>query len=170
MSKQHSPSDSQAQGMTSGLTLPSSGHACGMPLKSNVRFMKTLYEASSAVEANDPYLLRQRSDRAHSREASTGAIGELPAEACPSRRDESGLREGSEVVERWDSDQPKRPNQDPLAVAAGSVCVRSVALGVAGSYAFYRSPVTVDGVDYNGDASLTRSGPTPQAEAAEIRG
>jgi len=75
-----------------------------------------------------------------------------------------------EVVERWDSDQPKEANQDLWPSAAGSVW-RSVRVGarVAGSYAFYRSPVIVDGVDYNGDGSLTRSGPTPKREAAESR-
>jgi len=121
--------------------------------------MKTLYEASSAVEGHMILdLLRQEGLTAHIHgEHLQGAIGELPAAGLVRLVvDEADYAKAREVVERWDSDQPQevkpRSATRPPRVLYGVLL--GLALGIAGSYAFYRSPVTVDGVDYNADGLL----------------
>jgi hypothetical protein len=72
--------------------------------------MKTLYEASSAVEGHMILdLLRQEGLTAHIHgEHLQGAIGEFPAAGLVRLVvDEADYAKAREVVERWDSDQPQ---------------------------------------------------------------
>ena len=121
--------------------------------------MKTLYEASSAVEAHMIVdLLKQEGVTAHIHgEHLQGAMGELPAAGLVRLVvAEPDYKNAKKVVDRWDSDQPKQarlsPSSRPPRVLYGVLL--GLTLGIAGSYAFNRSPVTVDGVDYNADGVL----------------
>lgn len=122
-------------------------------------FMKTLYEASNAVEAHMILdLLQQEGLNAHIQgEHLQGAMGGLPAGGLVRvvvAEDDYG--KARELVERWDTDQPKEAAPKPSTRASKAVYALfgGLLLGIAGSYAFYRSPVTNDGVDYNRDGLL----------------
>jgi Putative prokaryotic signal transducing protein len=121
--------------------------------------MKTLYEASSAVEAHMVLdLLRQEGLTAHIHgEHLQGAIGELPAAGLVRVVvDEADHAQARDVVARWEAEQPKEavPRSSARMPRAIYGLLAGLVLGIAGTYAFYRSPATVDGVDYNRDGLL----------------
>lgn len=119
--------------------------------------MRTVYEASNAVEAHmlQGYLLQEginaRVDGAYLQ----GAVGELPAQGFVRLVVEEDDHERARAaIERWEATEVSdhEPLQSPskgwVAVLVG------LAIGVAGSYAYFRAPVTVSGVDYNHDGVL----------------
>lgn len=122
--------------------------------------MKTLYEASSAVEAHMLQDLLKQEGIAVTVQGSylQGAIGGLPAAGLVRLlvEDESQHAAARTIIERWEKESildlthspPRRQRSYFLASFVG------FAVGVAASYAFFRSPVTVDGIDYNHDGVL----------------
>lgn len=86
-----------------------------------------------------------------------GAIGELPAAGLVRLVvDEADYAAARAVVERWEAAQPQditpRPAQRSSRGFVGFAL--GLVLGVAGAYGFFRSPVTVDGIDHNRDGLL----------------
>ncbi len=87
-----------------------------------------------------------------------GAVGELPAaglvRVVVSEADYDAARQ---VIARWESIESAAP-PPPATSPRGVIClwylVGGLVLGAAGMYAFVRSPVSTDGVDYNGDGLL----------------
>jgi hypothetical protein len=121
--------------------------------------MRTLYEPSNAVEAHMLCdLLTQEGIAARVQgEHLQGGIGELPAAGLVRVMvDEADYERGRAVIDRWETVQPADGAVPPVrkrsrffvGLLLGGV------LGVTGSYAYFRSPVTVDGVDHNGDGLL----------------
>jgi Putative prokaryotic signal transducing protein len=118
--------------------------------------MKTLYQAASVVEA---HMLRDLLWRegivAHIHgEHLQGAMGELPAAGLIRLVvDEPDFDRARVLVDQWDAEQPAHTPAPPPAPQSRLVFVFLIglALGVAGTAAFFRSAATVDATC---DASL----------------
>jgi hypothetical protein len=122
--------------------------------------MKTLYQPGSAVEAHMLCdLLKQEGITAviHG-EALQGAIGELPAAGLVRLVvDEADFARARELVERWDAEQPAqevRPKPPTTRSRVMGFFLLGIALGLGGTYAYVRTPIKVDGTDYNRDGVL----------------
>lgn len=122
--------------------------------------MQTLYQAANAVEAHMLQdLLRQEGVATEIEGAYLqGAIGELPASGLVRLVvDDAQYARGREIIERWEAQavvEPVPPR--PRSTASRSLlagCV-GLAIGVAGSAWFFRSPMSVDGIDHNRDGVL----------------
>jgi hypothetical protein len=133
--------------------------------------MKTVLEPSNALEGHMLQdLLRQRGidsrlDGAHLQ----SGVGELPAIGLIRLLvDDSDYDAARAVVEEWDASvihdpipvPPRRPSPGLRGAMIG------LALGIAGSYAFFRAPVDAGGIDHNDDGRIDEhwyqsSGGTP---------
>jgi hypothetical protein len=121
--------------------------------------MKTLYEAANAVEAHMLVdLLRQEGvDALIHGEALQGAVGGVPAAGLIRLVvDEDDYARGRAVVERWERTQvvDATPAKPRSRSRGGRLFLLGLLVGVAATYALFRTPVTVDGVDYNRDGVL----------------
>jgi Putative prokaryotic signal transducing protein len=121
--------------------------------------MKTLYEASNAIEAQMLLdLLQQEGLTAQIRgDYLQGAAGGLPAAGLVRLEiDEADYAKARTVIERWEAAQRAEPKPKPAArhpvVFYGFLL--GLAIGIAGCYIFYRAPSTRNGIDYNGDGSI----------------
>jgi len=121
--------------------------------------MRTLYQAASAIEAHMLLdLLKQQglSAEIHG-EHLQGAIGELPAAGLVRLViDEADYAAARALIERWESAQPAEVAKPPPRPGARSWprFIAGVLVGVGVSWAFYRSPVTTEGIDHNRDGLL----------------
>jgi len=125
--------------------------------------VKTVYEAANAVEAHMLIdVLAQEGLAARIEgEALQGAVGGLPAAGLVRLViDDEHHPAARAVLERWERTQVE-PSASALAPRPASKAsfgllglVVGVALGVAGTWAAYRSPVRVDGIDHNRDGVL----------------
>lgn len=121
--------------------------------------MQTVYEASSAIEAHMILdLLKQEGLSAQILgEYLPGAMGELPcAGLVRVVVDEQDFVQARAVIERWDAVQPRETAPLPVVREANALLgfLLGLLIGIGGAYAYYRSPVTVDGIDYNRDGVL----------------
>jgi hypothetical protein len=122
--------------------------------------MKTLYEASSAVEGHMLQdLLQQEGISARLDGAFLqGAMGGLPASGLVRLVvDDADYEKGREIVERWEAAEPvARPTPTTTHAASGRMIATllGMLIGIGGAYAFLRSPVSVDGIDHNRDGIL----------------
>lgn len=121
--------------------------------------MKTLYEASNAIEAHMLVdLLRQEDIDAHIHGAALqGAMGEVPAAGLVRLVvDEESYAAARVVIDRWERTevQPAPPSKPASRSSGLRMLLLGLAIGVGATYAAYRAPATTDGVDYNGDGSL----------------
>ena len=121
--------------------------------------MRTLYQAASAIEAHMLLdLLKQQglSAEIHG-EHLQGAIGELPAAGLVRLViDEADYAAARALIERWESTQPAevaRPAPRPGA-RSWPRFIAGVLIGIGVTWAFYRSPVTTEGIDHNRDGLL----------------
>ena len=121
--------------------------------------MRTLYQAASAIEAHMLLdLLKQQglSAEIHG-EHLQGAIGELPAAGLVRLViDEADYAAARALIERWESAQPAEMAKPAPRAGARSWprFIVGVLVGVGVSWAFYRSPVTTEGIDHNRDGLL----------------
>jgi len=121
--------------------------------------MKTLYEASNAVEAHMLLdLLKQEGVAACIQgEHLQGAIGGLPAAGLVRLTvDESDYLPARAVIDRWEAAQPKEssPAPAPRRSSRLSAFLSGLVIGAVVLYAFYRAPSTVNGIDHNRDGVL----------------
>lgn len=124
--------------------------------------MKTLYEASSAVEAHMLIdVLRQQGLTAHVHgEALQGAMGELPAAGLVRLVvEDEDYPAARAAIERWEHTQVDLTPSASAPMAARKApglrgFVIGLAVGVAATYAVYRSPVTSEGIDHDRDGLL----------------
>jgi hypothetical protein len=121
--------------------------------------MKTLYEPSNVVEAHmlQGFLLQEgisaRIDGAYLQ----GAVGELPAQGLVRLVvEDDDYDQARAAIERWEATEVSDPVPlPPRSSSKGFVAaLMGLAIGVAGSYAYFRAPITVNGVDYNHDGAL----------------
>lgn len=121
--------------------------------------MRTLYQASNGIEAHMILnLLEQEGLTGRvDGEYLQGGIGELPAAGLVSVMvAEQDYAAAKSIVDKWDAAQPAR---EPVAVPRKAsnkfgVFAAGLALGILCTYAYFRSPVTIDGIDHNGDGVL----------------
>lgn len=119
--------------------------------------MKTIYEASNAVEAYMLLdLLKQEGITAYMRGAHLqGAIGELPAAGLVSlEADESDYATAREVIQRWEAIQPddaSTRNQTPSPSKGWRYLLAGVLLGGFFTYLAFRLPAAENGNDHNQD-------------------
>jgi hypothetical protein len=121
--------------------------------------MKTLYEPSNVVEAHmlQGFLLQEgisaRIDGAYLQ----GAVGELPAQGLVRLVvEDEDYDQARAAIARWEATEV--PDPAPLPPQSSSrgfvAAMMGLVIGVAGSYAYFRAPTTVTGVDYNRDGVL----------------
>lgn len=120
--------------------------------------MKTLYEPSSPVEGHMlQELLRQEGIPSQLDGAFLqGAVGGLPTSGLVRLLvDELDYEKGRIVIDLWESTESEpapvsktRPSGRLLTLFVG------LTIGIASTYAFLRSPVSVDGIDHNRDGVL----------------
>jgi hypothetical protein len=121
--------------------------------------MKTLYEPSNALEAHMLHDLLQQEGIATRINGAylQGGVGELPASGLVHLVvAEEDYERARAVIQRWEATEVPDPTP-PLArqPSHGFVAVLLGALiGVAVTYAFFRVPVSVDGIDHNNDSVL----------------
>jgi hypothetical protein len=121
--------------------------------------MKSLYQASNAVEAHMILdLLRQQGLAGRvDGEYLQGGIGELPAAGLVSVMvAEQDYAAAKEIVDKWDMAQPLHEPASTARKASSRFNAFMIGLvaGIALSYAYYQSPVTAEGTDHNGDGVL----------------
>lgn len=123
--------------------------------------MKLLYEAQNTVEAHMVLnLLEQASLTARiDGEYLQGGIGEIQAiGAVRVMIAEEDYSEGKLIVEEWDTRQPLEAKEsqvdDVKRKSNFSVGVIGFLCGIAVMVVYYNTPVTYDGIDYNGDGTL----------------
>ncbi|MSQ59501.1 MAG: DUF2007 domain-containing protein [Betaproteobacteria bacterium] len=121
--------------------------------------MKTAYEAGNALEAHmlQDVLRREDVEAGIHGEFLPGAIGELPAAGLVRLvvADEDYARARA-VIECWETTSVADPAPMPAKRTPSRLvaAVAGLAIGIGGSYAYFRAPVMVDGIDYNRDGVL----------------
>ncbi len=88
-----------------------------------------------------------------------GAMGGLPASGLVRLviDDEADFEKGRAIVERWEAAEPASAPTLPTAKRSSGrllAGLMGMLIGVSGTYAFLRSPVSVSGIDHNGDGVL----------------
>lgn len=127
--------------------------------------MKTVYEAANGVEAHMLCdLMQQEGIEAFVRGAALqGAMGDLPAAGLVRIEvDEADWARARELVEQWEArDNPPAPPSAAKAERGGPRLLPGLvlglalgALGIGITWAYFRSPTRLDGVDYNHDGQL----------------
>ncbi|NRF72139.1 DUF2007 domain-containing protein [Aquincola sp. S2] len=122
--------------------------------------MKTVYEAANAVEAHMLQALLQQEGIATriDGEFLTGALGELPtARLVRLMADEDSYPAARAAIERWEATDvidPLPPLAERHRGNTWIAALAALAVGIAGSWAFFRSPVSADGIDHNRDGVL----------------
>lgn len=122
--------------------------------------MKKVYEAQNSLEAHMILnMLEQAGLNARiDGEYLQGGIGELPAIGVVRVMvDERDYADARAIVEEWDAaQQAEAPRQAPARSKSPGILlgIGCLALGVAATSWYYRTPVTEDGIDYDGDGSV----------------
>jgi len=121
--------------------------------------MKTLYEPSNAIEAHMLQdLLQQEGISARIQGAYLqGAVGELPASGLVHLIvEDDDYARARAVIQRWEATEVSDPTPPtPKSASKGFVAaLLGLMIGTAGTYAFFRAPVSVDGIDHNNDGVL----------------
>ncbi len=121
--------------------------------------MKLLYSASNAIEAHMILdLLEQAGLSARiDGEYLQGGVGELQAIGIVRVMiDENDFVDAYKIIREWDSTQPEQEVQ-PTTIKTKSSSISTFlgfACGVAVTFVYFSTPVTEDGIDYNGDGRL----------------
>lgn len=120
--------------------------------------MKTVFEASSAVEAHMLQdVLRQQEIPAHVHgEFLPGAVGELPAGGLVRLVvDDEDYERAKAAIARWEATAIEKTPSPPRRPSSGLfMALCGLVVGVAGTSAFLRAPASGDGIDYNSDGVL----------------
>ena len=124
--------------------------------------MQTVYEASNAVEAHMLQGYLQQEGIATQVEGAylQGAVGELAAQGFVRLvADEADVERARAAIARWESSEAADAATPASSCAQASSkswmsALLGVAIGVTGALAYFRTPVTDSGVDYNRDGVL----------------
>ena len=122
--------------------------------------MKTLYEASNAIEAHMLVdLLKQEGLTAYIRgEHLQGAVGEIQASGLVRLEiDESEFAQARAFIDRWDAAQPSEATTTTVVQKKSNGVywmLLGIVIGFGCCYAFYRMPYHVEGIDHNGDGII----------------
>jgi hypothetical protein len=121
--------------------------------------MRTVFEPSNALEGHMLQdLLRQRgiSSRLDG-EQLQGGVGEIPVTGFVRLLvEDNDYQSARAVIEEWEatvvSDPIPIPPNRPAKGLRGALI--GLALGIAGSYIFFRAPLSINGIDHNQDGRL----------------
>ncbi len=120
--------------------------------------MKLLYEASNTIEAHMILnLLKQAGLSARiDGEYLQGGVGELPAIGLIRVMvDEADYTEARSIIQKWDSSQPTdTPNTTARKKGSFGPWAFGVLCGLTALTIYYHTPITEDGIDYDGDGAL----------------
>ncbi|MBV1883043.1 MAG: DUF2007 domain-containing protein [Pseudomonadales bacterium] len=121
--------------------------------------MKLIYEALNTVEAHMIlHLLEQAGLSARiDGEYLQGGVGEIQAAGVVRVMvEENDYADAREIINEWDKKQPDQEVQREVVKKNNSFSASIVGFlcGVASMAVYYNTPVTLDGVDYNGDGNL----------------
>lgn len=119
--------------------------------------MKTLYEAPNAVEAHMilNLLEQQGLEGRIDGEYLLGGVGDLPAIGLVRVMvAEEDYPAAKAVIDAWDASQPKSMSTAESCALANktNLFIAGLVVGLLGAYGYYRAPVDVRGIDYNGDS------------------
>lgn len=121
--------------------------------------MVTVYKASNSLEAQMIRDLLIRAGLQAELEGFylQGGVGELQAnDIVRVIVPDEETANARQIISEWEATEPETPTPEPSprsGVGIGAFIV-GVAFGMAGMYWFYTTPVTSDGIDYDGDGSL----------------
>ena len=120
--------------------------------------MKLLYEASNTVEAHMILNLLENSGLSAriDGEYLQGGVGELQAIGIVRVMiDEADYQDAQLIIQEWDAKQPtqesKPPPKEKSRFGAGVI---GFLCGITAMAIYYHTPVTDDGIDYNGDGKF----------------
>jgi hypothetical protein len=120
--------------------------------------MKSVFETSNSIDANIVLnLLGQTGiDARIEGEYLQGGVGELQAIGIVRVVvSESEYDAAREIVAEWDSNQPAVYKKEPMRLNYSLIStLGGFAIGAALVMLFYKTPVTTDGIDYDGDGKL----------------
>jgi hypothetical protein len=121
--------------------------------------MKLLYEAQNSLEAHMIlHMLEQAGLSARiDGEYLQGGIGEIQAIGLVRVMvEDSDYAEGRSIIQEWDAKQPEQEGQKHRTKKNRSLRAGLIgfAFGVVAMAIYYHTPITVDGIDYNGDGKL----------------
>ncbi len=121
--------------------------------------MKLLYEALNTVEAHMILnLLEQAGLSARiDGEYLQGGVGELQAIGVVRVMvEDADYADANEIIMEWDAKQPEQERQDQVTKRKSSVSTGVIGFicGLVVMAVYYNTPVTDDGIDYDGDGLL----------------
>ena len=121
--------------------------------------MQLLYEASNSIEAHMILNLLQQAGLSAriDGEFLQGGMGELQAIGLVRVMVEpDDYSEAKLIVDEWDRKQPEQETTSSAKKTSSSIGVAVVGFlcGVIAMAFYFRTPVTYDGIDYNGDGNL----------------
>ncbi len=121
--------------------------------------MKLIYEAANTIEAHMVLnLLEQAGLSARiDGEYLQGGVGELQAFGIVRVMVAEGdYAEAEDIIREWDAQQPQQEVSEPVPKGSSGFGygVIGFLLGIGAMVIYYHTPVTEDGIDYNGDGVL----------------
>lgn len=121
--------------------------------------MRTVYQASNGVEAHmilNLLELQGLSGRVDG-EYLQGGVGELPAAGLVRVMvSEVDYPAAKEIIDKWEATQPAQATITPPNQLSNKFfyVLAGLMLGIVLTYTYYRSVVTIEGIDYNSDGNL----------------
>jgi hypothetical protein len=121
--------------------------------------MKLLYEAQNSLEAHMIlHMLEQAGLSARiDGEYLQGGIGDLQAIGLVRVMvEDTDYAEGKSIIQEWDAKQPEQAGQKHLVKKGRSYIAGPIGLafGVVAMAIYYNTPITDDGIDYDGDGKF----------------
>jgi hypothetical protein len=121
--------------------------------------MRTLYEAANSIEAHllQDLLEQEGLTAGIEGEHLQGGVGELPAFGLVRLViDEDSYNQARAVIAKWEAQRVQEPASQPRSTGIGKawVLLLGILIGVAGMYAFVRTPISSAGADFNNDGVL----------------
>lgn len=120
--------------------------------------MKLLYEAQNSIEAHMILNMLEQAGLSGriDGEYLQGGVGELQAMGIVRVMvEESDYARAREIIDEWDASQPKvLPQKRPSRMAPFIAALGGFGCGIVAMLVYYSTPVTYDGIDYNGDEVL----------------
>ncbi len=122
--------------------------------------MKAIYTASNSIEA---YMILNLLEQAGlsarvDGEYLPGAVGELPALGLVRVLvNDTDYQQANSVIEKWENSQVESPVKETVKHKSSSVfgaAVVGFTLGITVMTIYHNTPITNDGIDYNGDGLL----------------
>ena len=122
--------------------------------------MKSVYETATSVDAHMILNLLQQEgiEGRVDGEYLQGGVGDLQAiNLVRVLVPDENLVMAREIINKWEALEPRSPKEENKIEKKSNGLLKylvGVLVGIAGMYWAYNTPVTIDGIDFNGDGSL----------------